>query len=70
MICSKCGSTHVFVTPVAEQRPRGCLLTLFYIFLLCVPVIGWIALFFLIRGRRSKTVTWAVCQTCGKKRRV
>jgi hypothetical protein len=70
MICTKCGSPQVFVTPVAEQRPRGCLLTLFYIFLLCVPVIGWIALFFLIRGRRSRTVAWAVCQTCGKKRRV
>ncbi len=70
MICTKCGSSKVFVTAVAEQRPRGCLLTLLYIFLLLIPVIGWIALFFLIRGRRSKTVTYAVCQTCGKRSRV
>jgi len=70
MVCSRCGSANVFVTPVAEQRPRGCLLTLFYIFLLCIPVIGWIALFMLIRGRRSRTVTYAICQSCGKRRRV
>ena len=70
MVCKRCGSPNVFVTAVAEQRPRGCLLTLLYIFLLCIPIIGWIALFFLIRGRRSKTVTYAVCQTCGKRKRV
>ena len=60
MICKRCGSANVFVAPVVEQRPRGCLLTLFYIILLCIPILGWIALFFLIRGRRSKTVTYAV----------
>lgn len=70
MICNRCSSQNVIVTPVAEQRPRGCLLTLFYIFLLLIPVIGWIALFMLIRGRRSRTVTYAVCQTCGHRRRV
>ncbi len=70
MVCSRCGSQNVMVTAVAEQRPRGCLLTLFYIFLLLIPIIGWIALFMLIRGRRSHTVSYAVCQTCGKRRRV
>jgi hypothetical protein len=70
MICTRCNSQHVIVTAVAEQRPRGCLLTLFYIFLLLIPVIGWIALFMLIRGRSSRTVTYAVCQTCGKRSRV
>ncbi len=70
MVCSRCGSPNVLVTPVSEQRPRGCLLTLFYIFLLLIPIIGWVALFMLIRGRRSRTVTYAVCQSCGKRRRV
>ncbi len=70
MICRRCSSQNVIVTAVAEQCPRGCLLTLFYIFLLLIPVIGWIALFMLIRGRRSRTVTYAVCQTCGHRCRV
>ena len=38
---------------------------LFYLILLFVPVIGWIALFLLLRGRKSKTVSYAVCQDCG-----
>jgi hypothetical protein len=70
LICKRCGSSNVFVTPVAEQRPRGCLLTLLYIILLCIPIVGWIALFFLIRGRRSKTVTYAVCQSCGERKKL
>ena len=28
-------------------------------------VIGWIALFMLLRGRKSKTASYAVCQDCG-----
>ncbi len=70
MVCRRCGSSNVFVTAVAEQRPRGCLLTLLYIFLLLIPVVGWVALFMLIRGRRSRTVTFAICQSCGKRRKV
>ena len=38
-----------------------------YIILLRIPVIGWIALFTLIRGEKSKTVIYAVCQQCGNK---
>ncbi len=70
MLCKRCGSPNVSITPVSVQKPRGCLLTLFYILLLCIPIIGWIALFMLIRGRRSRVVTYCVCQSCGKRRRV
>ena len=38
---------------------------LIYLVLLCIPIIGWIALFMLLRGRKSETVTYAVCQRCG-----
>jgi heme/copper-type cytochrome/quinol oxidase subunit 2 len=69
MTCPKCGS-FMDAQAVPEIRKRGCLLTLFYIILLFVPVIGWIALFCLIRGRRSRTVTYGVCQNCGYRRRV
>lgn len=70
MVCPKCGSGDVLVQAVAEQKKRGCLMTLVYIVLLFVPVIGWIALFFLIRGKKSQTKTYAVCQVCGARWKV
>lgn len=67
MVCPKCGSNNMQVQAVAEMKKRGCLTILLYIILICIPVIGWIGLFFLLRGRKSKTVTYAVCQKCGYK---
>lgn len=67
MVCPKCKSTNVSVQTVAETGKRGCLTTLFYIILLFIPIIGWIALFMLIRGKKSKTRAYAVCQDCGHK---
>lgn len=67
MKCPKCGSENVQVQAVSEMKSRGCLTTLFYIFLLFVPIIGWIALFLLLKGRKSKTTNYAVCQDCGKR---
>lgn len=67
MVCSKCGSQNVANQVVTENKKRGCLTVLIYIVLLCIPIIGWIALFCLIRGKKSKTVTYAVCQNCGKR---
>ena len=65
MICPKCGSDRVQVQLVPEIRKRGCLSVLLYLILLCIPVIGWIALFMLLRGRKSRTVAYGVCQNCG-----
>ena len=70
MTCKKCGSSNVQTQAVAEMKKRGCLTVLLYIFLICIPIIGWIALFFLLRGRKSKTVTYYVCQNCGFKWKV
>ena len=53
------------IQAVSELQKRGCLTVLFYIFLLFVPVLGWVALFMLIRGKKSKTNNYAVCQKCG-----
>lgn len=68
--CSKCDSPNVQHQVVSETNKRGCLSTLLYIILLCVPVIGWIALFLLLRGRKSKTITYTVCQDCGHRHKV
>jgi|BioPla2DNA2_1021312.scaffolds.fasta_scaffold34883_3 hypothetical protein len=70
MICPKCGSNNVNVQVAHEIKRRGCLTVLFYIVLLLIPLFGWIALALLLRGRKSKTVTWRVCQDCGCKGKV
>ncbi|MGN1111810.1 MAG: hypothetical protein ACI4RP_01270 [Acutalibacteraceae bacterium] len=67
MVCPNCGSKNMQVQAVAEMKKRGCLTILLYIILILIPVIGWIGLFCLLRGRKSKTVTYAVCQDCGYK---
>jgi hypothetical protein len=67
MKCIKCGRENVQVQVVSETQKRGCLSVLLYIILLCIPVIGWIALFMLLRGRKSKTRNYYVCQNCGKR---
>ncbi len=64
--CPWCGSPNVSVQAVNEVKQRGCLTVLLYIVLLCIPVLGWVALFFLLRGRKSKTSSYAVCQNCGQ----
>ena len=64
MYCPRCGG-QMQIQAVSEIKKRGCLTVLLYIFLLCVPIAGWIALFMLLRGRKSKTVNYAVCQKCG-----
>ena len=67
MVCPRCGSNNVNVQAVAEMNKRGCFKVLLYIILICIPIVGWIALAFLLRGRKTKTVTYAVCQNCGYK---
>jgi hypothetical protein len=70
MVCPKCGSKNIQIQVVSEMKKRGCLTVLFYILLLCIPVIGWIALFALLRGRKSEQHSEAVCQSCGKRWKV
>ena len=67
MTCRKCGSSSVTIQAVSETKKRGCLITMFYLLLLLIPVIGWIALFVLLRGKKSKTKNYAICQGCGKR---
>lgn len=70
MTCPRCGSSNVSVQAVAESKRRGCLTILLYILLICCIGIGWVILFFLIRGQKTKTVNYAVCQDCGHRWRV
>lgn len=67
--CKKCDG-EMTIQAVAETKKRGCLTVLIYIVLLCIPIIGWIVLFNLLRGRKSKVVKYAICQNCGNKTQV
>lgn len=70
MTCKKCGSNNVNVQAVNEVKRRGCLTVIIYIILLFIPIIGWIALAMLLRGRKSKTVSWMICQDCGYRQKM
>ncbi len=63
-LCPKCG-VEMNAQVTSEMKKRGCLAVLLYIILLCIPVVGWIALFSLLRGKKSKLVTYMVCPRCG-----
>lgn len=66
MCCPHCGGTNVSVQAVNEVKRRGCLFVL-----LCLLLIGTVVgIFFLIpllRGNKTKMVSYGVCQSCGYK---
>ena len=64
MTCPKCGN-QMQIQAVSEVRRRGFFTVLLYLFLILIPVIGWIILISLMRGQKSQTKMLAVCQTCG-----
>lgn len=65
MVCKKCGSNNTQVQTVAEQKKRGCLISLFYILLCCTFIGIPLVIFLLLRGKKTKTVSYFVCQDCG-----
>lgn len=69
MTCPNCGSTHIIVQAVAEQKKRGCLMSCLWI-LLAICTFGLILLIPLLTRKGSKTKTYAICQNCGHKWRV
>ena len=70
MKCFRCGTTMEMST-VSETKRRGCFTMLIYLFLLIVPIIGWIALFSILKGSsKIKGVTYAVCPRCGHRKKV
>lgn len=66
MVCPKCNSTNVIVSAVAEKKKRGCIMSCFWI-LLAICTLGAIIWIPLLTRKGSKTVTYAICQSCGKR---
>ncbi len=69
MVCPRCHSTNVSVQAVAEQKKRGCLMSIVWI-ILAVCTLGLIILIPLLMHKGSKTNTYAVCQSCGHQWKV
>lgn len=68
-ICPKCHSENITYQTVTEQKKTGCLMVLVYIFL-AISCIGWLILIPLLAGKKDRTVTYAVCQSCGNRWRI
>lgn len=68
MRCPRCGGLMTIQT-VSEARNAGCATVLFYI-LLAVTILGLLVLIPILLRKKTKTVSYHVCQRCGYKKRV
>lgn len=66
-ICPKCGGAMTIQT-VVESKKVGCFTILLYI-LLTVTVLGILIVILLSLRKKTETVTYAVCQSCGYRER-
>jgi len=64
VMCPKCGGGNV--TETVTNKSSGCLSVLFYGILICLPVVGWITLVFLMIGRKDKLIYNYMCRDCRK----
>lgn len=69
MNCSKCFSTSINIQAIAEQKRRGCIMSLIWL-VLSIFTIGAIIWIPLLIQKGSKTVTYAICQNCGNRWKV
>lgn len=70
MSCAKCGGGNVVIQAVTETEQRGCLNILLWIILAFVTCGIIVLLVPVMRGKKSKTVSYAICQSCGYRRQV
>lgn len=64
--CPHCKGTNIQYQTVTESRKAGFLTILLYIFLACT-VLGLLIVIPLLLRKKTETVTYAVCQDCGKR---
>lgn len=67
MVCPKCKCENVVIQTVTEKEKVGLIKVLIHL-ALCFCIIGIIFIIAdILKLFRSKTVTYAVCQECGKR---
>lgn len=64
--CPRCHGHNIQYDTVAESKPVGCFTTILYL-LLALTVLGLFIVIPLMLREKTKTVTYAVCQDCGKR---
>lgn len=64
--CPHCKGTNIQYQTVTESRKTGLLTVLLYIILACT-VLGLLIVIPLMLRKKTVTVTYAVCQDCGKR---
>lgn len=69
MKCKKCGCSDIQYQTVSESRGTGCLTICLYILLACT-VLGLLIVIPLMLRKKTNTVTYAVCQSCGYRWKV
>ena len=67
--CPRCGGHNVQFQTVAEARKTGCMTVLFYIFL-AITILGWLILIPILLRKKTRTVTYGICQSCGYRWKV
>lgn len=66
MVCKKCGCSDIRYQAVSESRNAGCLTICLYI-LLALTILGLFIVIPLMLRKKTNTVTYAVCQSCGHR---
>lgn len=64
--CPKCRGTNISYQTVTESRPTGCGTILLYV-VLALTVFGLLIVIPLMLRKKTRTVTYAVCQDCGHR---
>ena len=62
--CDRCRGTNISYQVVSEEIPTGIGATILYVFL-SVTILGLLIVIPLMLRKRTRTVTYAVCQDCG-----
>ena len=65
-MCPRCKSNDISYQTVVEKQGGGCLTVILY-FLLAITLIGLLVVIPLMLRKKERTVTYAVCQGCGKR---
>lgn len=63
-ICPKCHNDNIQYQTVSESKNTGCLTVILYI-LLALTICGLLIVIPLLLRKKTETVTYAVCQSCG-----
>ena len=67
--CPRCNGRYVQFQTVSEAARAGCMKVVLYIFL-AITILGWLILIPLLLRKKTRAVTYGVCQSCGYRWRV